>query len=114
MKIPSLQTLDANQSLIQLGLLNFGLLIILVKEIGFLYSVFSFATIFVIVALTYHHVLRHGQPEPDQSPIKLFDEDIVNRVGLIRTGVIEKLNSFKQDQQETKKRNSMLVVLLWD
>jgi hypothetical protein len=61
MKIPTLQTLDANQSLIQLGLLNLGLLIMLVKEIGFLYSVFSFATIFVVLTLLYHHLLRHGQ-----------------------------------------------------
>jgi len=31
MQIPSLKTLDANQSLIQLALLNFSLIIILIK-----------------------------------------------------------------------------------
>lgn len=62
MKIPTLEQLDNNQPLIQLGLLNFALMIILIKDIGFLFSIFSFALIFVVVSLVYHHVLRHGKP----------------------------------------------------
>lgn len=108
MKIPTLEQLDRNQPLIQLGLLNFALIVILLKNIGFLYSVCSFVLIFIIVSLVYHHVLRHGEGGGE---LLIFDEDLARKLGDVKAGWTEKLANMGRERED-KKKNTLLIVIL--